>query len=192
MPDVIVDADPAFLALLSGLVLPLIVATVTKRVTKSNVQATLLLVLSLVAGALTSIAESGGRFNLKEILVNIAVCFGTGQTSYTRLYKPTGLSDKLQGKGGIITAADPEKVKALEGKPADADAAGEVLGDTQEVVPAQGVDGHVEDPLPYDEGHDPDVAVIDPDDLPQPVKVVESKRTKRKAVSRRAAKRRAG
>jgi hypothetical protein len=149
-----VTLDGGLLTVLTGAVIPLLVSLVTKRVTKSSVQTSLLMGLSLLGGALTSIIADGGSFDPKNVLINIAVCFATGQTTYSRVYKPLGVSKKLQETGGLITAADPEKIKALEGKPADAEPAGEVLDDEQ-VVAVDGGDPELEG-LEGDAGVEPE------------------------------------
>jgi hypothetical protein len=184
VPTAVVSLDTSLLTVIVGVVLPILVGLVTKRVTRSEVQRVLLLVLALVGGALTSIIAAGGTFDLGNVILNIAVCYFTGQTTYSTVLKPTGIADRLQRAGGVITAADPAKVAAEAGQVTTGNAAGAVL-DGQPVIPvpteqqdevevgdeavvaaedvaAEPVDDEETDVVPYDEDPDDEVPVIDP------------------------------
>jgi hypothetical protein len=187
VPTAVVTLDTSLLTVLTGVVLPIVVGLVTKRVTRSDVQRVLLLVLSLIGGALTSIIAADGTFDLGNVLLNVAICYFTGQTTYSTVLKPTGLAKALQGAGGVITAADPAKEAALAGDVTTATAAGNVLAE-QPVIPVPeaqadevevgepavvdtSVEGEPEaevpeddgtDVVPYDEDPDDEVPVIDP------------------------------
>lgn len=126
MNDAVVTINAPYLSLLLGVVLPLLVGLVTKRITASGVQRALLLALSIVGGALVQIAQAGGSFRLGETLVNIAVAYFTAQTSYSAVLKPTGVADAFSRATdgiGVTIVADPAKVAALEGAVTTADAA---------------------------------------------------------------------
>lgn len=90
------------IGLLLTAVLPLLVGLVTTRVTDGRVKAVLLALLSLVTGLLSELAAAvnagvtydlgaGLTVGLTGFLIAVGLHFG--------LYKPTGLTDKVQALG---------------------------------------------------------------------------------------------
>lgn len=82
-----------------GIVLPLLVALVTKRVTSGAVKGLLLGALSILGGLLTEIGSAlttGTSFDPIEWLILTLTALISGQTTYSAIWKPTGLAPALQ------------------------------------------------------------------------------------------------
>lgn len=93
---------PHLIGVLSGVVLPLLVALITKRVTDSGVKGLLLTSCSLVAGILAEVGaalETGTPMNLAEALVAAVMALVIGQTAHSAVWKPTGVARRLQELG---------------------------------------------------------------------------------------------
>ena len=76
-----------------GIVIPILVALVTKKVADSSrFKAILLLVLNLVSATLTE-ALGSGSFVWQQMLVGFLLSFTTGVAALYGLWKPTGVSD---------------------------------------------------------------------------------------------------
>ncbi len=115
----VVKVDEQYVNIALGVVLPLLVGLVTKRVTSTGTKRVLLAFLSIVGGALAQIAADGGEFILKDVIVGAVVTYFTAQTAYSSVLKPSGIADKVQEKTdrvGVTIKADPKKQAALQGK----------------------------------------------------------------------------
>lgn len=80
-----------------AVVIPLLVGLVTKEVTSSAVKAIVLAALSAVAGLATAYVDAGGLFT-EEALQSAVTYFAVAVTTYFGLYKPTGITGKVQEK----------------------------------------------------------------------------------------------
>lgn len=169
--------DEQWLNLAISALLPLLVGVVTKRVTDSEVKRLLLLVFSIITGALTSIQANGGSFVLGDLITAAAISFATGQGSYTFVLKPSKFADKVSKVTdgvGLTIKADPTKVALEEGVivPAPeyvpADEIVDTEGQQAEVIAdAQVGDDPVEGEVPDDAG-DLDGAAYDDEPVAAP------------------------
>lgn len=95
---VVVTLDQYWLTMIIAVVLPALVALVTKQVASSNVKAVLLLLLSAVAGTVTSWQNTNGTFDLKDAVVATLLTFVIAVGSHFGLLKPL----EITGSGGAI------------------------------------------------------------------------------------------
>lgn len=90
---------PQVIAALLGIVLPLLVALVTKRVTSSAVKGMLLTSFSVAAGLLSELGHAlttGESFDPVAWLIVTLAALVAGQTTYSAIWKPTGAAETLQ------------------------------------------------------------------------------------------------
>lgn len=92
-----VEVDVAYLSILAGTVLPILVGLVTRKVTHSGVKATVLALLSAATGLVSTAIEGGGLVT-KESLIAAAVAWVTAVASYFGFWKPTGAAGRVQDK----------------------------------------------------------------------------------------------
>jgi hypothetical protein len=92
------------LAVVVGVVLPALVALVTKHFTSSGFKSLTLLFLAVVSSVLTPLVGSG-TFDLNAVLTAFATTFGTAVLTYYGLLKPTGATEAIATRvpGGIGT-----------------------------------------------------------------------------------------
>jgi hypothetical protein len=90
------------LAVLVGIVLPALVALVTKQLATSRLKSLTLIGLSAIAAVLTPLVGSD-VVDLQAVFSSFAVIFGTGVLSYYGVLKPTGVTDSIQSAipGGL-------------------------------------------------------------------------------------------
>lgn len=94
------------IAILLGIVFPLLVALVTKRVTSSKTKGLLLAAISVAAGLLAEISTAlttGTSFDPVAWLVVTLTALVAGQTTYSAIWKPTGTTKALQQMGESTT-----------------------------------------------------------------------------------------
>jgi hypothetical protein len=103
IPEVLVTIDEFWLAFLIGTILPAATAFVTNRFASGAVKSLTLLALSLITGGATSVAATGGTFELKAAVVGFFVTFVTGVATHYGLLKPNGVT----GSDGAIARAVP-------------------------------------------------------------------------------------
>jgi hypothetical protein len=104
-----VALDRAYwLGLLVSVILPVLVGLVTTRVTSAGTKAVLLLALSTANGLVVEIANPGPGFDLGTAAVLAAVAFATGVLAHFGLWKPVGVSGKMQDS--LVTAGSPRSV----------------------------------------------------------------------------------
>lgn len=84
-----------YLAALIGVVLPILVALVTKYTTRPIVKSLLLLVLSTVTGFLTEMLNDAA-FNFEQALFGTVLTFVTGVATLFGLWMPTGVDAKAK------------------------------------------------------------------------------------------------
>lgn len=90
------------IAALLGVVFPLLVALVTKRVTSGAVKGLLLTAISVVAGGLAEVSDAlvnGTSFDPVAWLIVTLAALVAGQTTYSAIWKPTGAAQTLQEVG---------------------------------------------------------------------------------------------
>lgn len=98
--------------LLVSLGLPLLVAIITKRVTAPHVKQIILAVLTVLTGALTTIVQNGGSFDLTDTLLGVLTSYVVAQGGYTLVLKPGGVANAVAkasdavGLGAVIVPAD--------------------------------------------------------------------------------------
>lgn len=101
------------LSLISGFILPFLVAFVTKAKASSQLKAIVNLALSAIAGGITSAIATGGSVELKPWLYGMGIAFVSSGASYAHLWTPTGTIGSLKaatknfGIGGDATVSTP-------------------------------------------------------------------------------------
>lgn len=103
IPAYLVTIPDLWLTFVIGTVLPMIVALVTNRFADSAVKAGVLVLLSVIGGALAQIQAAGGRFDLVETLTAVFMTFVTAVGLHFGLLKVVGLT----GSGGAIARKVP-------------------------------------------------------------------------------------
>ena len=92
-----VSLDSAYwLGLAISVLLPVLVGLVTTRVTHAGTKAVLLLALTAANGFLVELQAGGEGYDLGSAVVLTLVSFGTAVLSHFGLWKPTGVSGKVQ------------------------------------------------------------------------------------------------
>lgn len=79
--------------LIVGVLLPIVVALVTKEITSPKVRSIILLVLSAIAGVLNSWLIAPNGFDWSQSLFDAATIFIIGVATLFGLWKPTGVND---------------------------------------------------------------------------------------------------
>jgi hypothetical protein len=102
-PQILVYVPDLWLTFIIGTILPAVTALITNRFADSAVKAGVLVLLSVVAGALVQIQASGGTFDLVETLVAVFMTFITAAASHFALLKPFGVT----GTEGVVARAVP-------------------------------------------------------------------------------------
>ena len=105
IPEHVVTIDEYWLTFLIAVVLPAVVALVTKRWASGTLKAVVLIVLSLVNGWLTSLQATGGTFEVKAAVVGFFVSFVTAVAAHYGLLNTNALA--LTGRDGAIARAVP-------------------------------------------------------------------------------------
>ena len=108
MDDSLVTIDEYWLTFAVSVLLPMIVAAVTRRFSAGAVKSLVLLLLAIVAGWLTSLQATGGEFELKAAVTAMFVSFITAVGFHYGLLKPTGVT----GDNGAIMQAAPGGIGA--------------------------------------------------------------------------------
>lgn len=93
---------PQVLGGISGVVLPIVVGLVTTRVTHSGTKAILLAALSVIINIVTELGDTladGTAYDLGTALVAGLFTFLIGVGLHFGLYKPAGVSDRVQAIG---------------------------------------------------------------------------------------------
>lgn len=100
-PVVAFTIDPALVVqLLLAFIMPVVVALVSTRVTKSNVRSWLLATLTVVTSLLTELGRSiatGTTFDVGIALLAALPAFVVSVSTYYGLWKPTGVAERVQG-----------------------------------------------------------------------------------------------
>jgi len=104
---VTIDLDT--LNLLVAVVLPILVALVTRRFAASWFKAVTLLALSVLSGWLGDLAAHDGTFVLGRAVAEIVVAFVVAVAAHYGLWKPVGLT----GSGGLVATVVPAGVGPL-------------------------------------------------------------------------------
>jgi uncharacterized membrane protein AbrB (regulator of aidB expression) len=93
---------PTTIAFVVGVVLPAVVALVTKEIASSRLKNTVLLALSALSSVLIPLIGST-TFDAKAVLTSFATVFGTSTLTYLGIYKPQGATAAIQAAvpGGI-------------------------------------------------------------------------------------------
>lgn len=87
-----------YLSAIVGVLIPILVALVTKHSTSPAVKSILLLLLSGVSGFLTEMINDAS-FNWQQALFGAVLTFVVGVASFFGLWKPTGVDAKLKETG---------------------------------------------------------------------------------------------
>lgn len=123
-PVVLSDLSPATISALLGLLLPLIVALLTKYNVAPGVRIWINMLLSAAAGVVGTLVASDGGFAWVTFILATISAFLTSALAYVSVYKPTGAAAGLANKtkgfgvGTPVALAD-----APEEHPADPQAA---------------------------------------------------------------------
>jgi hypothetical protein len=95
--DTVLKLDPRLLQIGSGILIPLVVGFITKVHAPKWLKAVLNLVLSAIAGALSTALASNGNVLLSTWALGIIQTFVTSIVSYYGLWKPSGAAAAVQG-----------------------------------------------------------------------------------------------
>jgi hypothetical protein len=101
--NAIVTIDPTYLDIALAVVLPMVVALVTKQLADSWVKAVVLLLLSALTAAGSDMLAHGGTFTLGPTLGNFVLTFIIAVGMHYGLLKPTGIT----GSNGAIAKVFP-------------------------------------------------------------------------------------
>lgn len=86
-------SDMTLLALLTGVIVPLLVGLLTKLNASSSVKAFVNLGLTALGSALATVNDAA--FDWKVFAINFGVAWAVSVGSYYGFYKPTGTADKV-------------------------------------------------------------------------------------------------
>lgn len=89
-----------------GILIPLLVAVVTAKVSSPKVKSSVLLALSAVAGYLTTLLAGNQEVDWKNVAVAILTIFVAAAASFFGFTKPAGLA----GSDGVIQAKSPRGI----------------------------------------------------------------------------------
>lgn len=95
--------DPTILQITLGVILPMVVALVTRRFTDGSVKAITLLGLSTLSGVLTQVAADGGSFAFWPTVLAAMETFAMGVLAHYGLWKPI----QVTGDDGVINRLVP-------------------------------------------------------------------------------------
>lgn len=133
---------PTTIAFVVGVILPALVALVTKELASSKFKNTVLLALSAASSVLIPLVGST-TFDAKTVLTSFVTIFGTSTLTYLGVYKPQGATAAIQaavpgGLGATAELPEPgpeivEEVEAVDGFEEEA-APEEGAGEDFEVV----------------------------------------------------------
>lgn len=93
--DKTLQVDLTWLNFMVGALIPLLTGLVVKWKASSQLKSIVNLVLSAVAGALTTVIANQGAMKPKEFVAGIAATLVTSWASYGQLWKPSGIADKV-------------------------------------------------------------------------------------------------
>jgi hypothetical protein len=89
---VTITLSTAYLTLIVGTILPMLVALVTHQLASSRYKSVALLVLSALAGVGTQMMHNGGHLVLNQAALQSAMSFGIAFVAHEGLLKPLGLT----------------------------------------------------------------------------------------------------
>lgn len=122
-PVVAFTLDPlAVVQLCVAVVLPVLVGLVTTRVTSSGAKAVLLAALSLLSSLLLELARAltdGVTYDLGVALLTALPAFVISVATHYGLWKPTGISDRVQAVGRHAAPTGPDGVPDITSLPRD-------------------------------------------------------------------------
>jgi hypothetical protein len=101
---------PTTIAIVVGVILPALVALVTKELASSKFKNTVLLALSALSSVLVPLVGST-TFDAKAVLTSFVTIFGTSTLTYLGIYKPQGATATIQaaipgGLGAVVELPD--------------------------------------------------------------------------------------
>jgi hypothetical protein len=96
MNDVI-QLTPQVVAIIAGVVIPILTGLVTKLGTSSKTKAVIAFALSAIAGALAPVIANGD-FVAQTFLISAATVWVIATATYFGFYQPTGTTDAVQAK----------------------------------------------------------------------------------------------
>ena len=125
--DFINIEDPANAAKLVGLIVPLLVALVTKKIASSGLKGVLNLGLSAIAGSAAYLVAETGGYDLGGFANATINAFVVSIVAYYGVYRPTGVSESVAAKTSDFGLGKPalqtdDAVEAVE-VPVEASAA---------------------------------------------------------------------
>lgn len=95
LADTLVQLDISWLNVVVGLVIPLLVALLTKSKASSGLKASLNLLLSAIGGVVMAAVQNDGKFLVSEAAVGILTVWLPSIVSYVGLWKPTKVAPAL-------------------------------------------------------------------------------------------------
>lgn len=95
-----IELDSVTLALLTGPLVPLLVALLTKEGAPSWLKATVNVVLSFAAGALAYLQQHGA--STWQLVLNAGLAYLASGVSYQNFWKPTQLAGRVQALTGNV------------------------------------------------------------------------------------------
>ena len=85
----------ALLSFITGSVIPLLVALVTKLNARSHIKAIANVVLSVVAGTVAYLVEHNGAANATQLVGAVIAAYLASGVTYQNFWKPTGVAPKV-------------------------------------------------------------------------------------------------
>lgn len=102
-----------------GVILPVLVGIVTKKLTSPAVQAVLLAFFAAVSGFLSqwlAAINGGAPFSWQVAAFTWLMTFVTAVATHYGFWKPTGVSSAVQSKGGVTILADHRRKRDERGR----------------------------------------------------------------------------
>lgn len=100
--------DVSTLNLIAGLVIPLLVALVSKRVASSGVKGLLNALLSAIAGIIVVGIDNNGAFEANAVLNAGIATFVTSISAYYGIWKPTGVAQGVRNATADFGVVGPD------------------------------------------------------------------------------------
>lgn len=87
--------NPELLSQAQAIVLPILVALVTKNLASKSVKALTLAALSIVSGVVANAIADGGVIKVEPVLSSALTSYVTAVAAYYGYYKPSGVAGKV-------------------------------------------------------------------------------------------------
>lgn len=107
--------DIQWISIIIGTLIPILVGFLTKLDAPAGLKAVVNAFISAVSGALVTILENGGAFVPREALVAIGSTWVVSIATYYGLWKPTGVSERVQSSTASFGLTSSRNTFTLKG-----------------------------------------------------------------------------